>query len=100
MRAYDAQLSTSKRRHGNLAGYFLATANIIRKILDVYKQGRTISSRSREDHLGPLDPALRAAALALLRARRDLHVAQAERLARDVIFDLLLDGQLLAVPPV
>ena len=54
----------------------------------------------REDHLGLLDPALRAAAFALLRARRDLHLAETEGLARDVIFDLLLDGQLLAVPPV
>ena len=66
----------------------------------LYKQTDSNDWQLCEDDLGPLDPALRAAALALLRARRDLHVAQAERLARDVIFDLLLDGQLLAVPPV
>ena len=49
-----------------------------------------------EDHLGLLHPALRATTVSLLRARRDLHLAQTKRFARDVIFDLLLDGQLLA----
>ena len=53
-----------------------------------------------EDHLGLLDPALRAAAVAAFRARCDLHVAQTKRLPRDVVLDLLLNTQLLAVPPV
>ena len=54
----------------------------------------------REDDLGFLDPALRAAAVAFLGPGHNLHLAQSKRLARDVIFDLLLDRQLLAVPPV
>ena len=73
-------------------------ASIIRKILE---QANSTNDRQLcEDHLGLLHPALRAATVSLLRARRDLHLAQTKRFARDVIFDLLLDGQLLAVPPV
>ena len=102
------------------------------KDLDVYKQGDE-RIRSREDDLGLLDPAAGAAAVPLLGARCDLHLAQTKGFARDVVpvwnghrretasrrcgiattpstqlektdaesaLDLLLDGQLLAMPPV
>ena len=51
----------------------------------IQANSETSDRRLREDHLGFLDPALRAAAFAPLRARRDLHLAQPEGLARDVV---------------
>ncbi len=76
------------------------TGLIIREIFRrTSKQKRTIQ-RLCGEQLGFFDPSGRAASVSLLRARGDLHLAQAERLARDVVLDLLLDGQLLAMPPV
>ena len=52
-------------------------------------QTRERTIRSREDDLGLLDPTLRAAAFAPLRARFNLDLAQTKRLPRDVVLDLL-----------
>ena len=84
-------ITEARRLHGPLT-----RRDITRKILE---QANSTNDRQLcEDHLGLLHPALRAATVSLLRARRDLHLAQTKRFARDVIFDLLLDTQFLAVP--
>ena len=76
------------------------TGLIIREIFRrTSKQKRTIQ-RLCGEQLGFFDPSRCAARFAFLGPGRDLHLAQTERLARDVVLDLLLDGQLLAVPPV
>ena len=73
---------------------------IIREIFRrTSKQKRTIQ-RLCGKQLGFFDPSRRAASVSLLRARFNLDLAQAEGLARDVVLDLLLYTQLLAVPPV
>ena len=76
------------------------TGLIIREIFRrTSKQKRTIQ-RLCGEQLGFFDPSRRAASVSLLRARFNLDLAQSKRLARDVVLDLLLDAQLLAVPPV
>ena len=76
------------------------TGLIIREIFRRKQTGGTSDQWLRGEQLGFFDPSGRAASVSLLRARFNLDLAQAEGLARDVVLDLLLDGQLLAVPPV